>query len=411
MQPQMPNYETPLVAEEIARTDGELLKETSSYCPTCMKVLAARVYAHNGIVWLYKECPQHGPSQGLVEKNVGFYKKVMNHGSAPEMPYWSLLLPITHSCNLNCKLCFVPNRERQDLSVDHFKRIIDETEIPWIVMSGGEPTLHPKLPELIRHTCKAGKFPAMNSNGIKLADRDYTKMLADAGLNSVALAFNGTDDSVYEEINGRPLLDIKLQALQNLTENGIAVLMSPTIMRGINEDLGPLIKLCFDHWPEAYQIRMRGAARVGVHTTFEPLVTSELVQLVAQPIGKTLDQLIEEFDQSKSHHAVTQWIMEVAFYAEGPRYGEVFGWHSGDYALEQTTSGQLGGTWLSGQVESSSTPEILSKRTAVLGFHIWGWPDRYNIDLEEIKSTGVAHLYGEDTVLSFYDAIVRAHDL
>ena len=63
------------------------------------------------------------------------------------------------------------------------------------------------------------------------------------------------------------------------------------------------------------------------------------------------------------------------------------------------------------RVGGAAADRTLGQRFGQFGFHIWAWPDRFNVDLEEIKSTGVSHLYGERTILSFYDAILRAHEL
>jgi hypothetical protein len=322
---------------------------------------------------------------------------------APGLPHFSLIIPITHSCNLDCSICFLPDRERDNLTREQIGQVLDDTEIPWIVLSGGEPTLRADLPELLQDICKRDKVAGLNSNGIKLADRDYCRRLADAGLTSVVLAFNGADDAIYERINGRPLLDQKRQALENLVEAGISVLVSPTIMRGINEDLTPLLKMCNEYWPDVYQLRMRGAARVGVHGDFDPLVLSELVELVGRPLGKTLSQLLDEFDPARCHHAATQWILEGRFYVSGARAGQLHSWDEGELYLHNPQARDLGGDWVG--------ERPMRQRLAPFGFHIWAWPDRFNVDLEEIKSTGVSHLYGERTVMGFYDAILRAHEL
>jgi pyruvate-formate lyase-activating enzyme len=412
---QYPAYlTTSLIPEDVARSDGELLKESRSYCPTCMRELDAAVYAIRSQVWLYKRCPEHGPSQGLVERDVAFYRAVMNRPPAPKKEDWSLLVPVTHRCNLDCSICFVPRRSQQDMPVARFTRIIDQTEVPWIVMSGGEPTLRPDLTDLIVATRRAGKFAAMNSNGVLLSDRDLVRRLADAGLEYVLLSFNGASDSIYQRINGLPLLDLKTRAIQNLVDEGVELAISPTIIRGVNENLGPVVRLCFDNAPTVDQLRLRGAAQVGRHGDFEPLVLSELVGLLAPTIGRTVPVLLEEFDPDGCYHSVSQWIMDALFFADGDREGQLLYWDTGEYRLESSTPASM--AELERRVRRelgdavAASPEALASKLVGMSFHLWHWMDRYNIDLEEIKAHGVLHLHG-DQPINMVEAFNRAFEL
>ena len=53
-----------------------------------------------------------------------------------------------------------------------------------LVLSGGEPTLHPQLADLIRFAKSLGAFDVieMQSNGVKCADMAYARELVEAGL-------------------------------------------------------------------------------------------------------------------------------------------------------------------------------------------------------------------------------------
>ena len=409
--PQNPTYlSMPLVAESEARSEGELLKETRSYCPTCLKELDARVFAVHGLVWLFKTCPIHGPSQGLAERNVKFYKAVMNVPPVSEKSKVGLVIAITHKCNLNCSICFVPKREREDLTAEQIKKIIEEAEIPWIVMSGGEPTVRKDLPELLKATRKAGKHVAINTNGIRLGNKNYVKKLADHGLEFVILSFNGLDDEIYRKINGYPLLDVKSKALENLIDCHIDTAISPTIIRGINDDLSSLIKLCFDHVPHVSELRLRGAAYVGRHNEFEPLVMSEMLELLAPTIGYTMDQFLEEFNPENCYHSVFQWNMHGVFIGKGKKKGKLVYWNPGIYGKTEPSVQDLQRKIrreCDGEIRSGS----LSNALKTMDINLWHWPDRYNIDLEETKSHGVTHLYDNRLVMNFHEAMIRAYDL
>ena len=74
------------------------------------------------------------------------------------------------------------------------------------------------------------------SNGIQFAKRDFALAAAEAGLHTLYLQFDGTDDAVYEYTRGRKLLETKLQALENIHAAGMKVCLVPTIVRGVNDD-------------------------------------------------------------------------------------------------------------------------------------------------------------------------------
>jgi uncharacterized Fe-S cluster-containing radical SAM superfamily enzyme len=110
-----------------------------------------------------------------------------------------------------------------------------------IQLSGGEPTLRDDLPEIVALGRKQGfGFIQLNSNGIRLAaDKTFVQKLAEAGLSTLFLQFDGTHDAVYQQIRGQKLLETKLQAIDNCAANGIGVILVPVLYPGINTgDIG-----------------------------------------------------------------------------------------------------------------------------------------------------------------------------
>jgi uncharacterized radical SAM superfamily Fe-S cluster-containing enzyme len=105
-----------------------------------------------------------------------------------------------------------------------------------IDLMGAEPTMREDLPDIIRQIRRSGNIAALHTNGIKIADFSYLKVLKRAGLSEIHLQFDALDDQVYEKIRGRRLLQVKLKALENLEKLNIPTDLKVTIVRGINED-------------------------------------------------------------------------------------------------------------------------------------------------------------------------------
>jgi uncharacterized radical SAM superfamily Fe-S cluster-containing enzyme len=96
--------------------------------------------------------------------------------------------------------------------------------------------LRDDLPEIVEAARRVGySFIQVNTNGIRLAaDKDYVRHLADAGLASVFLQFDGIDDETYRRLRGRALLDEKVRAIENCGAAGLGVVLVPTVVRGVN---------------------------------------------------------------------------------------------------------------------------------------------------------------------------------
>ncbi len=118
-------------------------------------------------------------------------------------------------------------------------------------LSGGEPTMRDDLPEIIRTARGIGfTFVQLNTNGLRLAaEAGYAEQLREAGLVSVFLQFDGLSDSTYRALRGRPLLAQKMAALERCAQAGLAVVLVPTVVPGVNDhELGDLVSLATS-WP------------------------------------------------------------------------------------------------------------------------------------------------------------------
>ena len=255
---------------------GELLRETRSVCPVCLRNLPARLLRlPDGKVEMEKTCPMHGGFRVAVWQGKMDFS-AWSAGSAPlpadaglrcpadcglcaahESESCCVLLEVTRRCNLRCRYCFADGgSEAEDPTRDKLESAIRDIAArcdgPLLQLSGGEPTLRDDLPELVRFAKDAGcAYVQLNTNGLRLArEPDYAKRLAEAGLDVVFLQFDGTRDEIYETLRGKPLLAPKLEAIQVCAALGVGVTLVPTVVRGVNDgDLGALVRLAAELSP------------------------------------------------------------------------------------------------------------------------------------------------------------------
>lgn len=97
-------------------------------------------------------------------------------------------------------------------------RLRDDVKPVNIMITGGEPTEHPQILDVVRTLAgKCGFHCSILTNGVKIGrDPAFAAELREAGLSRVALSFDTFDPKVSEVIRGRgDLVDIKLQAVEN----------------------------------------------------------------------------------------------------------------------------------------------------------------------------------------------------
>jgi pyruvate-formate lyase-activating enzyme len=371
------------------------IKQTRSVCPECLRVLPAEVYEETGEVWITKTCAEHGVSRGRIERDARFYRLTMNAAPVEFARPLRIMVPITHRCNLNCAFCYVPTRDRMDLSIADVEARIAGLPPFYLCLTGGEPTLHPELFAMIDRLRRRPNVLNVGpvTNALKLADPQYVRDLEGCGLNWVLFSFNGLSDDVYRQTNNQPLLAIKQQAFDNLRQSKLITAISPILVRGLNDShLDGLLDLMVDAGRPFFQLRVRSAAQVGTYRATEALCTSELLDLLARSFGRTKEFFLSGFDPTACYHSPYQFNLALDIERrDGRKHLQSWG-----YGFH-------------------TKPGVKNPLPAWQGHRIlvdlWGWPDRYNIDLDDIQSTGVKHLTHTGEVLEFYEAIVRAGEL
>ena len=117
---------------------------------------------------------------------------------------FELKFEITERCDLNCSFCHQgfgkKNHCRADFSLSDFKNIIDrakkEKQIKYIRITGGEPTLHPAVADLLRCAAAAGFHTILNTNAAHLSPEKIAELVPCVGTWKISLPAadeNGTD--------------------------------------------------------------------------------------------------------------------------------------------------------------------------------------------------------------------------
>jgi uncharacterized radical SAM superfamily Fe-S cluster-containing enzyme len=103
------------------------------------------------------------------------------------------------------------------------------------------------------------------TNGIRFGkDPEFAARAIEAGLNLAYLQFDALSDDVYQKMRGRPLLGVKLTAIENLYAVGIRTVLVPTVAKGVNDDqLGRILQFAIEHNREIGGINWQPIAFAG----------------------------------------------------------------------------------------------------------------------------------------------------
>lgn len=208
-----------------------------------------------------------------------------------ENTFETILVDVTHRCNMACSNCYLPNRDIPDMDIGRLEDCL--AQLPRrtnIRLAGAEPTMRRDLPEIIDIVRRTGHRAVLLTNGLRLARESYVRELKDAGLRHVYVSLNGADnDDWYQAIDQLRCADKKLTAVANIVANGLILNTGTILVRGLNEGA---IKRVYEYVlslsPRHALLRFKNVGALGrydIEAEVRNLTMKELEQLSAETIG------------------------------------------------------------------------------------------------------------------------------
>lgn len=169
-----------------------------------------------------------------------FYEDAVSEEEEPvETIKKKVHITMTNNCNMRCPHCFVSAGmvEKQELNVEKILTVIGEIEKingpTDIVVSGGEPLVHPGILQLLKGL--KGHNVSLFSNGALINENNYA-IIADC-CQEVQISFEGVTQDAYERIRGRGNYNKALHAIELLKTTGIKITLAITIIPSTVENI------------------------------------------------------------------------------------------------------------------------------------------------------------------------------
>ncbi|WP_433436259.1 radical SAM protein [Nonomuraea sp. CA-141351] len=263
----------------------------NAFCPHChgqeldrVERLSGYLAERDGKVWLERGCREHGlirtlydedpeilkyleewtaPTKQHVPDISGNFRPIPSaylHG-LPEMQTQHtciLLEDIAEACNLRCPTCFADSSPDltgivpvQDILANVDQRLERENgKLDVLMLSGGEPTLHPELKTLLTELeARPITRILINTNGVLIARDDSLLDLLTGHRERVEvyLQYDGPSAEASKHHRGGDLTRVKAQAISALSEREIFTTLVMTAALGVNDgEIGEVVRLALD---------------------------------------------------------------------------------------------------------------------------------------------------------------------
>ena len=162
---------------------------------------------------------------------------------------------VVRTCNQRCRFCSNPDKE-VTASLDELKGRVDDLMTrgyDGIILTGGEPTQCPELPELIEYCNTKGIAVRMITNGQNSADESYAQRLYDAGLRHAHVSVHSNNAKLQGWLAGKEdSLEKIILALDHFTRLGINVDINITIQHYNADHLDRIVGWLVTKWPKLH---------------------------------------------------------------------------------------------------------------------------------------------------------------
>ncbi len=202
---------------------------------------------------------------------------------------------ITPICNASCRFCGFSRDvyNRDDGSHITLERAIEAIDVlyrhgvRYLVLSGGEPLLHPDLSGIIKHARQLEMNVMLVTNGGLLSEKRI-QTLAEDDLSGLVISIDAADSSIHEDNRGLPGVCEKIRQANIIAErHKISTTASVTMSRLVDYEQLPVF------------LKSLGFKWVTFSYPCRELGSSNLAQTDNSLMDFSNEELIAEFDKIK----------------------------------------------------------------------------------------------------------------
>ncbi len=274
-----------------------VIEQTKTVCPECKLIIDGTIYKDGDNVMIRKNCPEHGWTVEKYWEDYDMYMKMRRYnyyGRGFDNPNYITEtkgancpfdcgmcerhkshtglanVVVTNRCHLSCWYCFFYAKEGESIyepSLAELNKIFlnlrSQKPIPAnaLQITGGEPTMHPKIVEIVELAKKAGFDQIqLNTTGINLANNPELAMkLRYAGVSTLYMSYDG----VSKRANPKNHWEVP-KTLEVARKANIGIVLVPTVIRTVNDhELGAMINFALNNSDIVRAVNFQPVSLVG----------------------------------------------------------------------------------------------------------------------------------------------------
>jgi pyruvate-formate lyase-activating enzyme len=202
-------------------------------------------------------------------------------------------IQVTRICNQRCLFCSNPENRRL-VTVEDFRaqaRDLVQTGHEGVLLTGGEPTLHPRLRELVRIASRAGLAVRVITNGQETARPGVLAALRRAGLRHLHVSLHSHLASVQDRIARHPgsrarvARTLRLAGRLGITTD-VNIVLNSLNLAGLERTVGWLVR----EFPRVRHVVFNGLDPHTNRIADNPWIVPKLVD-VELPLARALERL------------------------------------------------------------------------------------------------------------------------
>lgn len=159
---------------------------------------------------------------------------------------------VTNECDLACLHCIEesgPGKAfRDELTQEQIFRFLEQVtaeQVPYVSLSGGEPTLHPLFLRMVAYLCEHSTQLKIETNAHSL-DAEKCAQLRDLGVKAVQVSLDGASRLTFNRMRVRGDFDRAMEGIAHLRAAGVPIEInySPTLFN--THEVGQAVDLAYE---------------------------------------------------------------------------------------------------------------------------------------------------------------------
>lgn len=228
----------------------------------------------------------------LIENGFVFTENISKE-KRPDIFVKSIYAEIITSCNLKCKHCFgeFGDSEEKMMTDEQFHKLLleaKENRVNTIIISGGEPLLHPKFYDFCYSIVESKMNLVIATNGMIVTDK-LIKLLNEDGVN-IQISLEGNDEESHDFIRGKGTFSVVSNNLKKLLDKGFneKITISTTVHNKNLNIIDDIVRWCIER--KIKRIALKKLLYIGRGMNNRSIVSNCGYDLFIDVLSPKLDQ-------------------------------------------------------------------------------------------------------------------------